>query len=76
MDILSRAHPGAIFCSPDQTIMYQRTIEAIVDDTSIASNQFHQELHTNQTSGWHHMAFRTFASSCIIAMQASAQHWE
>jgi hypothetical protein len=76
LDVLSRAHCGATFCSPDQTLIHRRTIEAIVDDTSIASNQFHQELLTNQTSGWNHMGFRQFASSCIVAMQASAQHWE
>jgi hypothetical protein len=76
MSILDSHHDGATFCSPDSETSHRRSIEGIVDDTSISGNQFIQELNYNRDHGWNHIQNKNIASQCITNLAATAQHWE
>jgi hypothetical protein len=76
MQVLGEYHNGATFCTPDQHNSTHRVIEAIVDDTSITTNKFLEELEHNRVHGWNHTIFKSFASTCVEDMTDTAQHWE
>jgi hypothetical protein len=76
MHILDANHSGMQFCTPDRTVSIKRSIEGIVDDTSILSNLLVEEMENNQKCNWEHMKARKYAQDCTKNMATMAQHWE